>query len=206
MTISIEENYIKLYNFLKNPKDLKDENQSISHKIDVFLSLLLLDIPLMFLLAVFLVSFEEMGWIESGNHKVEEFLKNNSKIVIFLFVVVLGPFIEELIFRLFLRLKRNYFFQFLIYIFPNLKYKILEFWVKKYLYVFYFSVIKFAFVHITNYEIEISKFYLFPVLVLPQFFAGIFLGYLSVKYNFMLGFLFHAIHNAILIIPSLLMH
>lgn len=61
---------------------------------------------------------------------------------------------------------------------------------------FYFSAALFGLLHIFNFT-GISHYNLIftPLLVLPQLFLGLILGYLRVKYGFKYGVLFHALIN-----------
>lgn len=193
-----------LSDFLKNPKDEQDINQSKQKKAKRLFSLLIIDIPIMILLSMLINYFAKLGWVEVENHQVNLLLELMPIGLVFFFTVIFIPFIEEIIFRLFLRFKRNYFLQIITSVFPQTKPSILSFWNNKFGFVFYFSAIVFALIHITNYNSNSTIIYLIPILVLPQFFIGLFIGYLRVRYNFMLGYLFHAIHNAIFITVALL--
>lgn len=104
----------------------------------------------------------------------------------FLFVLLI-PFIEELFFRYFLRRTG-----FLTYLFNE------NVWNKFYPIFFYSSVLAFGFVHITNYEFtSIWIYILAPVLVITQIIGGAIMSYLRVRFNFWLGFLYHALWNFI---------
>ncbi len=74
----------------------------------------------------------------------------------------------------------------------------------KFHYLFYFVTILFALVHIQNFTYSKSLLILIPLLVLPQLFTGIFLGYLRVKLGFIWSMLLHFSHNAIFMIPLIL--
>jgi len=193
-----------LFVFLKNPKDEQDIDQSKQNKVKKLFSLLVIDIPIMVLLSILINYFAKLGWVEIENHQVKLLLDLAPVWLVFLLAVIIIPFIEEIIFRLFLRFRRNYFLQIIISIFPKTKTPILGFWKNKFSFVFYLSAIFFALIHTTNFGSNNPIFYLIPILVLPQFIMGLFLGYLRVRYNFMLGYLMHAIHNAIFITVALL--
>lgn len=192
-----------LFIFLKNPKDEQDIDQSNQKKIKILFSLLAIDIPIMLLLSMLINNFAELGWVKVENHKVALFIDTMPIWSVFLLAVIVIPFIEEILFRLFLRFKRNYFLQITISLFPQTKKAISSFWNKKFGYAFYLSAIVFALIHITNYDSNDNFVYLIPVLVLPQFIMGLFLGYLRVRYSFMLGYFMHALHNTIFITVAL---
>ena len=66
---------------------------------------------------------------------------------------------------------------------------------------FYGSTVLFALTHITNYEPLNATTLLFaPVLVLPQFLMGTVLGYVRVRYGIGYSILFHVVVNAILFV------
>lgn len=201
---SVKNTLKNISNFLKNPIDKQAVDQSKQQKTKVLFSLLVIDIPSMIVLSVIISGFEKIGWVEFENHQIALLLDRVSIWLVFLLTVIIIPFIEEVIFRLFLRFKRNYLLKLIIYFFPKHKTSIYEYWNKKYKYVFYLSAILFGLVHITNFETNTTIIYLIPILILPQLVIGLFVGYLRVRYNFMLGYLMHALHNAIFISVALL--
>lgn len=77
-------------------------------------------------------------------------------------------------------------------------------WKNKFPFVFYFFTIAFALIHISNFKISTPVLLLLPVLILPQFVVGFFIGYIRVRLGFFWGVLFHAIHNAIFMLPALI--
>lgn len=192
-----------LFGFLKNPKEEQDIDQSTQKKAKRFFSILAIDLSIMILLSLLINGFAKLGWIEIENHKVKLLIELMPIWLVFLLTVIVIPFVEEIIFRLFLKFKRNYFLQIIISLFPQSKTSISRFWTKKFGYVFYISAIAFALIHISNYDSNGKIIYLIPFLVLPQFIMGLFLGYLRVRYNFMLGYFMHALHNAIFITVGL---
>ena len=60
--------------------------------------------------------------------------------------------------------------------------------------VFWASHIIFALIHCINYDIA-KVWYIIPILVLPQFIIGLYLGFLRVNYNFKWGLAAHSLHN-----------
>ena len=66
----------------------------------------------------------------------------------------------------------------------------------KFAYVFYLSAVLFAFIHIYNFH-DMMPWYYTPILVFPQFFIGLYLGYLRVRNGLSYSILVHAINNAI---------
>jgi hypothetical protein len=66
-----------------------------------------------------------------------------------------------------------------------------------------FSVL-FAIIHLTNYNFSITIIIFAPILVFSQFTGGLLIGYLRVRYSFVMGFILHAVFNGILISVSLI--
>jgi hypothetical protein len=133
-------------------------------------------------------------------------------IAVILVAAFIIPLIEELIFRSYLRLKHNFLLQPLIYIssITGKENKVIfesfieRNWNTHYKSVFYISAIIFALVHLANFD-NISETLLFiPILVAPQLIAGLFAGYLRVKFGLLWGFFLHALHNLILISSAIL--
>ena len=72
-------------------------------------------------------------------------------------------------------------------------------WPRKYRYVFYTVAFLFGLIHITNFtdfNYASAALLLIPIIVAPQIWAGLALGYMRVKYGFFWGFYLHAAHNA----------
>ncbi len=79
-----------------------------------------------------------------------------------------------------------------------------DFWERNFGKLYYFSVLSFGLIHLLNYSLPLWKLLaLAPVLVLPQILLGFILGYLRMRYHFGFALALHAIHNGILIIPTL---
>lgn len=64
-------------------------------------------------------------------------------------------------------------------------------------YIFYTTAILFAFAHILNYNLPAEKWFLSPILVLPQFLLGLVLGFVRIKYGLWASILVHAMNNFI---------
>ncbi|RCU42474.1 CPBP family intramembrane metalloprotease [Chryseobacterium lacus] len=188
-----------LLNFLKKPADQQDTDQSAKQQSRALFSVLMIDIPVMLLLSGIIALLNDLGWVKTNNHRVGQFLQFAPVWMVYLLAVIVIPFFEELIFRLFLRWRRNYILQLFVAVFPKTKSSVYHFWNRRYGVIFYLSAAAFALAHILNYEDENSALYFLPLLILPQFIAGLFSGYLRVRYNFMLGYFNHALHNAIFV-------
>ena len=81
---------------------------------------------------------------------------------------------------------------------------ILSVWNRNYFFVFYVSTIGFGLLHITNFNPKLITYLLLPILILPQLLLGLFCGFIRLSIGFKWGYIFHASHNFIFIIPILL--
>lgn len=163
---------------------------------------------------VVIYAVERAGLIDLGGHKISKQLQLLPPWLIILFGAFIIPFIEELIFRLYLRLKQNYPARLFILITSitgkknkeNIKTYIESKWQAYYKGIFYLSALIFALVHIVNFKYSITLLIFVPILVAPQLILGLFTGYLRVKYGLIWGFYLHALHNLIfLAIPLVFM-
>lgn len=127
-----------------------------------------------------------------------EFARNRDyhETLVLIFGVFLMPFIEELIFRYFLRYER---------INPWLINR--KKWNAVFPYLVYSSTLAFALVHLFNYSFVFNRniWFVYPLLVLPQLFAGIILVFLRVRFNFYHSVIYHMFWNLffMVIVPVL---
>lgn len=200
--------------FLKNPIEQPDAVQTRSEKAKKLFTLLMIDIPVMGVLIGILSGIEALGLFDLEANKFNLLFLTISVWPLIFILVILIPFFEELIFRLYLRYKYNYLLRFLVFttsIGGKVNHEKVENWVnrvwaRRYKIVYYFSAILFGFVHIANYNATTMILIFSPIIVAPQFVAGLLLGYLRVRHGLISGFLLHAMHNAIfLCIPLLFM-
>ena len=85
--------------------------------------------------------------------------------------------------------------------------KISKFLKSKYSWYFYFTTLVFALLHLFNYQFSWYLILFSPLLVLPQFIAGLLLGFIRNNFDFVWGTIFHILHNALFLLPIyLLMH
>ena len=155
-----------------------------AEKVRCFAHLLALALACSFSFGILGAVFAESLGLVTRQHAMEELLENTSTSVLFLFVVVVAPILEELIFRAPLSLfKRASYFPL----------------------VFYLSVMLFGAIHLLNFEYE-SGFYGFAaLLILPQLSAGVFLGFIRIKLGLGWAILLHGFHNFILLSPFFLL-
>jgi membrane protease YdiL (CAAX protease family) len=204
---TIKENYTDLIDFLKNPKDQSAPDLIFTEKLKKLFSLFIIEVPIMGILIILISGLETLGLVNSEEHKLHDIIKTWPIWLLLLFTVVIGPFIEELIFRSYLRYKKNYLFNFIISLVSLTGFRneqkteifLNSFWKNRYKFIFYFSAVLFGVVHIANFKFSYLILLLSPILVAPQIVLGLFIGFLRVRYGFILGFLLHVIHNALFI-------
>ena len=203
--------YRALIDFLRKPVELSPTRISLSQKLKEFGQILLLDIMLMLIIGIPILVIEEAGWIDSDEHALAQMMQNIPLVFLLLLGVLIVPFIEELIFRLPLRYKRNYFLRSVVFIWSGISGKNItevssqanQKWNRIYPFIFYFVAMIFGLVHATNYVGGGLTFWvLIPILVAPQFIGGLLIGFLRLRHGFFWGFFLHASNNCLfLVIP-----
>jgi len=170
--------------FIKNPKDERVDGYSITKNIkylvvifcfDLILNILVL-IPILYLLdkAEPLISEIRINY------------HNNTFSNTLLFVAVLAPIIEELLFRSWLRFNK------LFALFINRSK-----WDKIFKYLVYTSILLFGFIHSSNYINHSLFFYLIiPILVATQTIGGLLFTFIRVKFNLISSIILHCLWNA----------
>ncbi len=187
-------------NFVKRPTEFFFEKLSFKEKLKILLILLFWQyIFVLFIIYPFLFLVDEYLV------PLQTELRTERTISFFLSLVFIAPFLEETLFRLPLRYKRNYIFQFFDFISGNRMQKV---WVKYYGYFFYVFAIAFGLFHILNFKNNEFLFYcIAPFLVVSQLVGGLFLGYIRLRIGFFWGVLFHSLFNGILFgVAILLLH
>jgi membrane protease YdiL (CAAX protease family) len=85
---------------------------------------------------------------------------------------------------------------------PAVKAQWHERWHRQYALIFYGTALLFACLHAPNYEntssIKHLQLWLAPILTLPQFIAGLQLGYVRLRYGLVWSMAMHGLHNGIL--------
>lgn len=74
-----------------------------------------------------------------------------------------------------------------------------------YSFYFYSLTILFALFHLSNYNYTPNLLIFAPIVVLPQFICGFLIGFIRIKQGFIWGFFLHALHNAVFVLPVLLL-
>ncbi len=184
-------------NFVKRPKEFFSEKLSSKEKLKILLILLFWQhVLVLFIIYPFLFLVNEYLL------PLQTELRTERTISFFLSAVLIAPFLEETLFRLPLRYKRNYIFQFFDFISGNRMQKV---WMKYYGYFFYIFAIAFGLFHILNFKNNELLFYcIAPFLVVSQLVGGLFLGYIRLRIGFFWGVLFHSLFNGILFGGSIL--
>jgi len=208
----IKDTYIDFYRFLKNPVNQPAEDQTFKNKIDKLFGVLALEIPVIAVIGATIYGIEKAGLIDTESHKIDELFRQIPIWKFVLFGVIINPFFEELLFRFYLRFSPDGFINYSIFpasllsdqAIKRFEEYLTHIWINKFRWVFFFSAIAFAYFHLSNYELSTMVILLSPLLVSPQLITGLFLGYLRVKYGFILGYFMHAIHNAFFILISLI--
>jgi len=114
---------------------------------------------------------------EDMSHAMESIDEKMSTLQLFFMAVILMPILEEIFFRSHLGLAI---------------WKKLDFG-----YPFYLTAGLFAIVHISNFSLDVSKWFYGPILVLPQLILGLFFGYVRVRNNLLASIFCHVLHNGL---------
>ena len=207
MLNNLKETFIDLISFLKNPVDEAGPELSVNKKLKTLISLLIIEIPLMVVLILLISGLETLELVDPDNHKILDMIKSYPVVLLLVLTVVIGPLIEELIFRLYLRYKNNYALHFLISLVSLTGVRneqkaetfLISLWKKRYKFIFYFSAVLFGLIHISNFEFSYTILLLSPILVAPQIILGLIIGYVRVRNGFVSGLLMHSLHNAFFI-------
>ncbi|PRY87948.1 CPBP family glutamic-type intramembrane protease [Mongoliibacter ruber] len=204
----------KLMSFLKAP--YRSTSYNNLKAIDFFY-LLLITLAVVIPYALIL----EWAGMDQFDHKILEILEKNKWLVAVL-VIIFAPILEEPVYRLHLDLKKSSILWSLglsLLLINSIWYPLAIFWIYLiYLYVkvnqgqspnlkfvVYFSSAMFALVHMGNFiDFDYGKyFYVVPLLVAAQFVIGLVLSYIRLNHGMKWAIIFHAVYNAVLIIPAI---
>jgi len=201
--------------FLKNPIELRDSNQSFQQKRKVFLSLLVIDFLVAGIITGIVAIIEVFGLNLTESNNVMKVLEQFPIWLMLSLGIIIIPFVEEFVLRFPLRFRCNFLVRLIILLSSmtgrrnkiKITISLQRFWRRRYGNIFYLFAMLFGLLHIANYEVSLVILLFTPLLVASQFVGGLMMGYLRVRYNFMLGFLFHAVFNGIVIgVPLISMH
>jgi len=195
---------------LKQPRDLEDPSATLEEKVQTLFRVLGIDLLCMMALMGLLAALSEWGVVPVEENHLAEILEQIPVPALLGLGILLIPMLEELIFRSYLRFEANYLLQPMLLLLgfvtdrEALTQSVRQGWDYWYPVIFFASAVIFGLVHITNYSLTPEVLLWTPVLVLPQVVAGLFMGYLRVRFGFIWGFFLHALHNfAFLGIPLL---
>ena len=166
--------------FLRNPVYEEDENQNFGYRLTVLLKLVVWALLLSFVLLSIILGLEQFFDMDFGPHASEELFDEFPVIGIFFLIVLVAPFVEELIFRGPLIWFRNR---------------------NTFKYAYYISVILFGAIHLTNFGDFSKHLWMAPLLVSPQLSLGIFTGYIRVRFGLLWSIALHATYNLVLSVP-----
>jgi membrane protease YdiL (CAAX protease family) len=175
----------EVFCFLKNPVYQVDGNTDFKYRFGIFKYLLLYSILFSFVFGLLLARLEEGFALDFGPHAVDTFLSKYPPLFLLLVAVFLAPMTEELFFRGPLIFFKGY---------------------RSFPFMFYLTTLGFGFVHLANFPINKTILLLSPLLVAPQLSAGLFLGFIRVRFGLLWSIGLHACYNFILIGPALAFH
>ncbi|MEO9484459.1 MAG: CPBP family intramembrane glutamic endopeptidase [Ekhidna sp.] len=200
---SIKTNFI---DFLKSPKDYKYLNVANLEKLKDVLALVLLELAMIIPIGLLIYLLEVFKIISPPDHLLEDSFKDMSFIELFFYAVILAPFLEEIMFRGFIVLKRFYPLLFFIEVMASLgkrKFILLRRVKRLWGHIFPAMVVAsslfFGYVHVFNYQGQVDSL-LVPLLIAPQVVSGFFLVYARVRYGLAWSMIAHAATNLILLI------
>lgn len=208
MLYTIQNHLNDFLSFLKKPTDEVTIPISMASKFKIVLIFFIIELPVSLASILIISGLEAANIINTENHAIETLFKTMSTTAFFFLVVIIDPFVEELIFRLSLRYETNLFIGISIR-FGNLFFdreKAAQFdlalnrkWSRFYPKFFYFSALLFGLVHLVNYEISPAILLFSPILVASQIVGGLIIGFLRVRHGFWTGYMMHSFHNLVYI-------
>lgn len=200
----------RLIEFLKSPQDFKYTGLSSLDKLKNILTLGIMELIILIPIGLIIYGLDSMEVIDLPEHKTQNLFEEMSFGSIFLFAVLLAPFIEEIFFRTFIILRRFYPLLLVIAMTEALgknKFlmtrKVMRLWTGLFPFLMTLSTLIFAYVHVYNFE-DGMAFWMIPLAVSPQIVAGFFLAYARVRYGLLWSMLSHAFVNLILVILTYL--
>lgn len=168
---------INLINYLKNPVLEKDKNTHFLYRLKTLIHLVFICMITTFAITIVISIIESTGILTTKGHSITNAIESYSTTQFFLLAVVFAPLIEETIFRAPIVLLKN----------------------KNYFKIgFYTIAILFGYIHISNYELTPSVLLFSPLLIAPQAFVGLYLGFIRVKFGLLWSIALHACYNGLL--------
>lgn len=174
--LQFQERIIPFLQFVRNPHQPRYIERGIRKKrIDIFGYFLAIKFVVAISTTFIFVGLEHWGYIKPIESKPSPF--EDSILLEFLALVLIGPICEEGIFR---------------------------YWLGKYRYhrffhwFYYISSLLFGYIHIGNFVLDSSQALFIPLLILPHTFGGFLYGYIRVVYGMWYAVGLHALFNFIL--------
>lgn len=222
-----------VFNFVKKPDNNLIRSYDVKKNLRSILTFYLIHL---FFLILWVITVTT--WIDLDNPPAAKIREMMSPVNFMLYAVIIGPILEETIFRLSLVFKPKYLsisilllsyilisrlgygvghldieehlwvrviisilIALLTYFISN-RYSsnLSNFWDANFRWIYYFSIIVFALLHLDFAELTLGKFLLFPLLLFPQLVSASINGYIRIKYGFIYACLFHGLNN---ILPAL---
>ncbi len=178
--------FIELFNFYKNPKDLRIKNYTLIKNIKYILYTFLADLSLTLIFFPFLYLLSKNNLIPEDFERIN--YTDNTLLKSLMVIAVFVPLLEEIIFRFPIRDNKLYryfisakvwdfLFKILVYIIPLL----------------------FGFVHLSNFgDLTLPLILMSPVLIGSQIIGGYLYTFLRVKFNFVSAVVTHMLWNLVL--------
>ena len=194
------------WQFVKRPVDGRIKLSKGTYK--AVLAMMVVDLLVLVPFIALMSAIMESYGINMDEHEVARLLRE-SPMTVLVAAVVFAPLLEEFAFRFFITLQRAYYFTLPYLMLSSLSDKsrfgqqrgMVKTWRWLFPIIFYLSCLLFGIVHIYNFPNADELMAVAPLLTFPQFFLGTILGFLRVRFGFWYNVLFHAIHNAALIVP-----
>lgn len=177
MFMKLEPHFNDLLIFIKKPEKYS-VNLTIIDKVKNTLRYFYLYILIGNIFSGLLIELMTYLHLFEAEDNVDELILKYSILTRYLFIVLIIPFIEEMIFRYPLRYFQNQNF---------------------YRYYVYLSALLFGFMHFSNYTTSANAVYYILFLTAPQILAGLIMSYVRITYGFWYGLLLHCINNFIAI-------
>ena len=178
--------FTELFNFYKNPKDVRIKNYTLIKNIIYILYTFLADLSLTLIFFPFLYLLSKNNLIPEDFERIN--YTDNTLLKSLMVIAVFVPLLEEIIFRFPIRYNKLYsyfisakvwdfLFKILVYIIPLL----------------------FGFVHLSNFgDLTLPLILMSPVLIGSQIIGGYLYTFLRVKFNFVSAVVTHMLWNLVL--------
>ena len=178
--------FIELFNFYKNPKDVRITNYTLIKNIKYILYTFLGDLSLTLIFFPFLYLLSKNNLIPEDIERIN--YADNTLLKSLMVIAVFVPILEEVIFRLPIRYNKLYRY------FISAKV-----WAVLFKILVYLIPLLFGFVHLSNFgDLTIPLILMSPVLIGSQIIGGYLYTFLRVKFNFASAVVTHMLWNLVL--------